>query len=165
MRQSPDFEKLLAALSEHDVRFIVVGGVAAVLQGAPLATFDLDIVHQRTPHNVEALLLALADLEAQYRSHPRIEFTAETLMGPGHQLTLTEHGPLDILGAIGDDESYDDLLSHSEVFEIGEMSIRVLDLDGLIEQKTKTGREKDKAALPILQRALRERSGPDSDSE
>jgi hypothetical protein len=38
-------------LVAHDVEFIVVGGVAAVLQGAPVVTFDLDILHRRTPEN------------------------------------------------------------------------------------------------------------------
>ena len=161
MQQSPDFERLLAALSERNVQCIVVGGVAAVLQGAPVTTFDLDIVHQRTTINIEALLLALSDLKAQYRGHPQVEFTSEVLMGPGHQLTLTEHGPLDLLGAIGENETYEDLLGQTEVLEIGEMRIRVLDLAGLIDQKIKVGREKDKAIIPILQRALKERTDTD----
>jgi hypothetical protein len=44
-----------------------VGGVAAVLEGAPISTFDLDIVHDRSPENVTRLLSALADLDARYR--------------------------------------------------------------------------------------------------
>lgn len=36
-------------LAGHGVDFIVVGGVAAVLGGAPISTFDLDIVHARDP--------------------------------------------------------------------------------------------------------------------
>ena len=161
MQQSPDFERLLATLSARNVQCIVVGGVAAVLQGAPVTTFDLDIVHQRTTQNIEALLLALSDLKAQYRSHPQVEFRSEVLMGPEHQLTLTEHGPLDLLGAIGENETYEDLLGQTEVLEIGEMRIRVLDLAGLIDQKIKVGREKDKAIIPILRRALEERADTD----
>ncbi len=38
---------LLRALTDGDVRFIVVGGLAAVAQGAPIVTFDVDIVHGR----------------------------------------------------------------------------------------------------------------------
>ena len=40
-----DFLSILNALSVHDVEFIVVGGISAVLQGAPISTFDLVVVH------------------------------------------------------------------------------------------------------------------------
>jgi hypothetical protein len=50
--RSADLSALLAALYDSKVEFIVVGGVAAVLQGAPITTTDLDIVHSRTPENV-----------------------------------------------------------------------------------------------------------------
>ncbi len=43
-----DFYSILDALVRHRVDFIVVGGVAAVLEGAPISTFDLDIVYNRS---------------------------------------------------------------------------------------------------------------------
>jgi hypothetical protein len=49
------------------VDFIVVGGVGAVLQGAPISTFDLDRVHPRTRKNVDRLMVALELLDARYR--------------------------------------------------------------------------------------------------
>jgi len=55
------------ALVEHGVDFIIVGGVSAVLHGAPLTTFDLDVVHSRTPDNIGRLLSALHDLDAYFR--------------------------------------------------------------------------------------------------
>jgi len=36
---------IISALVAHEVEFIVVGGMAAVLQGAPVHTIDLDIVY------------------------------------------------------------------------------------------------------------------------
>ena len=48
MRESvPDFFAMFAELKAQAVDFIVVGGVGAVLHGAPVATFDLDLVHSR----------------------------------------------------------------------------------------------------------------------
>ena len=41
--QAADLSALLKGLSEAGVEFIVVGGLAAVAQGAPVTTFDLDI--------------------------------------------------------------------------------------------------------------------------
>ncbi|MGH9613432.1 MAG: hypothetical protein ACRD4P_10165 [Bryobacteraceae bacterium] len=60
-----DFRSILRVLREHDVDFIAVGGVGAVLQGAPLSTFDLDVVHY-----VLRLRAALTSLDAFYRTQP-----------------------------------------------------------------------------------------------
>ncbi len=51
-----DFLAILRTLAENHVEFIVVGGISAVLQGAPIATFDLDVVHPRTADNMQRLL-------------------------------------------------------------------------------------------------------------
>ena len=55
---SIEFRKLLEALSQAGAEFIVVGGCAAVLQDVPISTFDLDIVHKRTPEIIKLLLTA-----------------------------------------------------------------------------------------------------------
>jgi hypothetical protein len=60
------FLDILEALGRHGVEFIVVGGVAAVLEGAPITTFDLDIVPDPAPDNRERLLAALHELNARY---------------------------------------------------------------------------------------------------
>lgn len=44
---------------EHDVRYVVIGGIASVLHGVPRATFDLDILVEATPANAQRLLDAL----------------------------------------------------------------------------------------------------------
>ena len=59
--------RLLASLVEANVEFIVVGGAAAVLAGVPVVTKDLDIVHRRTPENVERLLAVLGKLDGHFR--------------------------------------------------------------------------------------------------
>jgi len=71
---SPDFMALLRALADHQAHFIVVGGVSAVLHGAPVTTFDLDVVHSRTPENVSRLLAALDDMDAYYRGRGEKRF-------------------------------------------------------------------------------------------
>lgn len=63
--------ELLGVLVRHGMEFVVVGGVAAVLNGAPINTLDLDILHRRTPENVGRLLAALTELDATFRIvHP-----------------------------------------------------------------------------------------------
>ena len=62
-----DVQRILKKLVDHRVNFIVVGGVSAVLRGAPTSTFDLDVVHSRKAANVRRLLTALQELDAHYR--------------------------------------------------------------------------------------------------
>ncbi len=54
--QPRSIEELILALVAEGVEFVVIGGMAGVLHGAPIATKDLDIVHRRTPENVGRLL-------------------------------------------------------------------------------------------------------------
>ncbi len=68
---TPDFLRIIRVLLEHDVDFIIVGGVCAVLQGVPVTTADLDIVHRRSEENVTKLLAALDALAAQSRLDSR----------------------------------------------------------------------------------------------
>ncbi|MFW6158507.1 MAG: DUF6036 family nucleotidyltransferase [Planctomycetota bacterium] len=52
---------VFASFDSHDVKYVVMGGIAAVLHGVPRATFDLDILIEATPENAQRLLDALAD--------------------------------------------------------------------------------------------------------
>ncbi|MBL9008808.1 MAG: hypothetical protein JNJ46_31400 [Myxococcales bacterium] len=63
--------KLLEVLSQSGVEFIVIGGAAGVLHGAPVTTLDLDIVHRRTPENIAKLLDVLRQLGV-YFHHRRL---------------------------------------------------------------------------------------------
>ena len=158
--RTPDFERLLRTLVDHQVEFIVVGGVSAVLQGAPIMTLDLDVVHRRSPENIENLMRALEDLEAEYRGleSRRIVPSRSHLRSSGHQLLMTSHGPLDILGAIGAGRSYEDLLPLCHDLAVGDLTIRVLSLEALIQIKEEVGQSKDRAVLEILRETLRESS-------
>ena len=156
---SGDFLSILSIISAHETEFIVVGGVCAVLHGAPVTTFDVDIVHRRTEANVARLLAALSELNAQYRHvGPRVLKPGERdLQGRGHHLLVTENGPLDVLGQVGDSLDFGDLVARSALFDLGDgLILRVLNLDALIEIKRAVGRDKDLAVLPILERVLQE---------
>jgi hypothetical protein len=49
------------SFQKHDVRYLVIGGIATILYGVPRATFDLDIIIETTPDNAKRLLDALLD--------------------------------------------------------------------------------------------------------
>jgi predicted nucleotidyltransferase len=154
-----DFPALLRTLLAHQIDFIVVGGVAAVLQGAPITTFDLDLVHSRKADNIVRLLSILQDLDAYYRGRgeQRLRPTSTHLESPGHQLLMTRFGALDLLGTIGTALSYDDLLPYAIELEAEGMRFKVLDLERIIEVKEQLGQEKDLSMLPLLRQTLREK--------
>lgn len=152
------FAEILRLLATNEVEFIVVGMTAGVLQGAPVTTVDLDVVHRRSPENVARLLRALGALDAVYRHDPRgLRPQESSLMSPGHQLLTTMHGDLDCLGAIGDGLGYDELLERTVGMRLRDgLTVRVLGLPALIETKERAGRPKDLAALPLLRATLDE---------
>jgi hypothetical protein len=149
--------RLLETLSRHRLRCIVVGGVAAVIEGAPVSTFDLDIVHDRKPDNIKRLSTALTALEAIYRGRRGTPLTpaADALGGDGHHLLITKFGPLDVLGAIGKDRDYSALLPQSKRRKLGTTFVRVLNLETQIAVKEELAYEKDRLVLPLLRETLR----------
>jgi hypothetical protein len=134
-------------------------GVAAVLSGAPVNTFDVGVVHDRDPENIEKLLAALAELDAYYRLQPERRFRPNEshLSSPGHQLLTSKFGHIDLLGAVTKQRGYRDLLPDAEERTIrGEFLIKVLKLEMVITLKQEADRDKDRAVLPILRATLAE---------
>src|ERR1700691_2645612 len=128
----PNLIVVLRALHDPGVEFILVGGVSAVLNGAPIYTFDIDVVHSRDAANIARLLPVLEILDAIFRIQPerRLRPNASHLASAGHLNLITRYGPLDLLGTIGRELGYQDLLPHSIELDISEgLRIRVLDLE------------------------------------
>lgn len=154
-----DLPALLAKLCDAGVEFIVVGGAACVIQGAPITTNDLDIVHRRTPENIERFLDVLLQLDATMRydfANRGLRPTAELLGGKGHLNLSTSLGPIDPLCEL-DGLGFEELLSNTQSVTDEGRLLRVLDLPTLITVKTKAGRPKDRVVLPILIATLEER--------
>lgn len=152
----PDLLALLTALSRYGVEHVVVGGVAAILEGAPVSTLDLDIVYRVEDGNLQRLQAMLTDLGARYRDPAgrEIAATVERLRENRVNLLQTTEGFLDAMQEIGAGWSYEDLLARTHTRTVGELEVRVLDLAAVIESKQAAGREKDAAMLPVLLRTL-----------
>lgn len=161
-----DIARLIQVLTEGGVEFIVVGGAAAVLHGAPTTTRDLDIVPRRTTENVERLVAVLSQLHTVIRDPAgrRLEPSTDALAGPGQLLLSTDLGPLDVLGALHDGRGFDDLVGRTVSMVDGRTRISVVDLPTLIEIKTEAGRAKDRLVLPVLL-ALLAKSGEVADDD
>ncbi|GAC1562247.1 MAG: hypothetical protein NVS3B10_19660 [Polyangiales bacterium] len=150
--------EILRTLVRREVRFIVVGGTAGVLQGAPIHTLDLDIVYAIDEENVACLDAALRELGAIFRGDSRkLAPNPSHLRSRGHKLLVTREGALDVLGAIEVDAGYDQLLPDADILDLGGIEVRVLSLERLIAVKEKLDRPKDRVMLEILRATLAER--------
>jgi len=149
---------LLARLAASGTDFVLVGALAAVAQGAPLTTLDVDVVHRRGADNVDRLLDFLASIDARYRGRPPgqvLRPTREALLGAGHQLLTTNLGPLDVLGAVEGGRGYDDLVHESIAIEVEGERVKVLRLRMLAELKRGASSAKGLLALAVLEETLR----------
>ena len=151
------FRRILEILEQHGVEYVVVGGVAAVLQGAPVTTFDIDALVRVDRRNVARLADALNMLEARYREHATLRPTPADLEAGGHLLLMTNCGPLDVLGFIGGGKRFEDVAESADKMAIGDLLVRVLSLESLIEEKKALGRDKDRAAVRVLEALLAQR--------
>jgi hypothetical protein len=157
-----DFERLLAALHDADVQFIVVGGAAATAHGSVRLTLDLDVVYDRSPENIDRLVAALAPLRPYLRGAPPglpFRLDAETIRHGLNFTLTTEAGWIDLLGEIAGGGGWEQLLPHTTTMMLFGRSTRVLELEQLIHVKRAAGRTKDLEAIAELEALAEERNG------
>lgn len=153
---------LLARLAASGTEFLLVGGLAAVAQGAPLMTIDVDVVHRRTADNVDRLLAFLSTVDARYRGRPPGEVlrpSREALLGSGHHLLTTSLGPLDVLGAIEGGRDYESLLPDTITLQVEGQQVRVVRLRTLADLKRGASTPKDRLVLATLEDTIRRSGG------
>ncbi len=162
-----DFEGLLRAFTEREIRFVVIGGVSAALQSVPAVTYDLDLVLDHEPKNLDQCIALLQNLEAVYREHlpKQLAPKRSDLESDGTMLLMTRLGPLDILGRVATGWRYRELLERARCVRLEEGNeLQILDLSALIEVKEQVGREKDLAVLPLYRKTLSERNAAEPGS-
>lgn len=132
--------QLLRTLTEHEVAFVVVGGVAAQVHGWRSATLDLDIAVSIDDDNVQRLNKALAAVGA-----------GEGQIGAFGTAFQTAHGRLEIVRKADGIGQYADWLRRALDHELEPgLTIVVADPDDVLRSKEAAGREKDRAALPQM---------------
>jgi hypothetical protein len=162
MAEPRDLTSILDVLLGERVEFVLVGALAAVAQGAPVTTHDVDIVQARTAENVARLIAALNRMNARYRGRPLgspLPPDRTALVGPGHSLFTTDLGPLDCLGAIEAEMSYEDLLPLSIQVDFDGRHLNVLGLETIVRLKRASTVLKDRLVLPVLEETLRRSRG------
>ena len=143
-----DFQRLIEALAQNQVAYVIIGGVALVLHGSSRVTQDLDICYRRDPVNLERLSAALKPFNPTLRGAPAdlpFFLDARTLhSGLNFTLTLTA-GDFDILGEVPGVGSYDQLAADAVPMEVYGHTVLVMSLGALERAKRSAGRLKDLA--------------------
>lgn len=152
----PDFRpaSLVGALSSAGVDFVVIGGVAVVLQASPRFTRDLDISYATDTANLERLGTLLLALDARLRAvEDDVPFTPDARrLRRAQMLTLTTRdGDLDLLADPPGSPGYAALRRRADIVDLEGNAVRVASLEDLIEMKREAGRPQDEIDLESLQ--------------
>ena len=151
-------ERLLTALCDAEVEFILVGGVAARAHGSSRLTDDLDVAYARSSANLRRIVTALAPFAPYLRGAPPglpFDWSVATLRA-GLNFTLTTSvGAIDLLGEITGGGPYDALRPHAIPVTAFGRELLLLDLPWLIRVKRAAGRPKDLEVIAELE-ALQE---------
>lgn len=134
---------LFKSLNQHGVRFVVVGLGAALLEGAGVATQDIDLWLDR----VDASLLDTAAREAGGFWISGFGMQPPAFGGEGLErldIVLHAHGL----------ESFDTEYARSRDYELAGVKLKVLPLERVLASKLATNRPKDRAQVPALEAAL-----------
>lgn len=133
----------LRALQSQGVPFMLVGIAAARLQGAPVVTEDIELWFAEGTQTQ----IAVAARQAGVVYIPGgIAMNPPTFGGRDVRLDQV----LSMSGLA----SFDEELTNTIVREVNGISLRVLNLDRIIESKRAANRDKDRAVLPALEAAL-----------
>jgi hypothetical protein len=158
-------ERMLGVLAEHGVRFVIIGGLAAVIHGSPYLTTDVDVVPQRSDENLRRLSDALGAMHARVWtvSVPDglpFEHDARSLSDANVWNLVTDHGRLDVTFVPSGTTGFEDLDRDALALTILGVAVEVASLADVIRSKEAAGREKDRLVLPVLRRILEEQGSP-----
>lgn len=147
-------EELLKRLTARGVDYVVIGGIAGVLHGSPLNTFDLDVCFATDEGNLAALGDLLVDLGSRLRGvKDDVPFVpdARTLKRVEVLTLVTELGSLDVLARPKGAPPYERLRRNADRYDIGGVNVLVASIEDLIAMKRAAGRPKDLAAIEELE--------------
>jgi hypothetical protein len=150
------FERIIEILNKRRVKYVVIGGLAALLQGVALPrTADLDVTPASDAENKKRLARALGDLDAKLRAPGLdeavdISLDERTFSGMVTMTFVTRFGPLDVCFLPDGTTGFDDLRRDIRIVERLGVRIPVASVADIIRSKRAAGREKDAGHLRIL---------------
>lgn len=157
-----DPERLITTLARHGVQYVMIGAMAARLQGFPRVTADADITPSRDDENVGRLADALRELGARVytESVPEglpFDCSAKTLARAELWNLVTSAGRLDVAFLPKGTEGYGDLIRHAVPYDVFNVRLEVASLEDIIRSKEAADRPQDRQDAAILREMVRRR--------
>jgi len=149
---------LVRELVEHDVDFVIVGGVAVIMQAMPRFTKDLDICYSPAQENLDALGRVLVAHDARLRGIDEdVPFVPDgrTLRGTQILCLTTSAGDIDLLVEPSGGPSYESLRRRADIMELADYSVRIASIEDLLAMKRAAGRPQDLIDVEALEAAKR----------
>jgi hypothetical protein len=149
-----DLRELLAALHAHDVRFVVIGGVAVGAHGYLRSTEDLDLVPDPDPANLKLLSAALENLDSTMPTVRGRPFDpgkdGAVILRGGNVTADTRFGGLDVVQHLSGVPAYSELAEDAIESDLLGIPVRVCSLARLREMKRRLSRSQDQVDLENL---------------
>jgi hypothetical protein len=147
-----DAERILRALAEHDVDYVLIGGLAVQTHGHVRTTNDADLIPAPNPANLERLAAALRSLGARVLNpgEETTEIDAKMLPRATIWQFVTRDGGIDVMHEVPGGRSYDELREGALHVQLGDIDVPVVSLDDLIQMKLARGRPIDLADVASL---------------
>jgi hypothetical protein len=155
-----DPERLIRVLARHRVRYVLIGALAARLQGFPRLTADADITPDRSPDNLEHLAAALRELEARVytESVPEglpFDCSSSALARAPLWNLVTSAGRLDVAFVPSGTEGFADLSRDAVRFEVFGVELFAASLSDIVRSKEAADRPQDRQDVVVLRAMLR----------
>jgi hypothetical protein len=159
-----DPERIVAVLARHGVRYVLIGALAARLQGFPRLTADADITPARDAENLERLAAALRELGARVYTESVPEGLPFDVSAPGLARSalwnlVTSAGRLDIVFEPSGTRGYGELLRSALRYEVFGVKIRAASLRDIARSKKAAGRPQDLQDVDLIRALLRRQAG------
>lgn len=147
-----DAERILRALAEHEVDYVLIGGLAVQTHGHVRTTNDADLIPAPEPANLERLAVALRELEAKVLNPGEEETPVDAKMLPRATIWqfATRDGGIDVMHEVPGGRPYKELRQRALRVRLGDIEVPVVDLDDLIQMKLARGRPLDLADVAAL---------------
>ena len=155
-----DPELLFTTLARHQVQFVLIGALAARLQGFPRFTQDADITPARDGDNLQRLAAALRELDARVFTEPipeglPFDCSPQMLARADIWNLTTNAGRLDLAFTPSGTTGYKDLASQAVRFELYGHPLLAARLEDIIRSKEAAGRPQDRQDVEVMKEMLK----------